>query len=220
MRARAQAALREEGLPTFRCNLRLADAHVRRKLETPPSTNDASPMNASVAKEEICTRLSAAELRKRWHQMLVDPMLRDIPGKLELNEKGKIELTPPSTRHGVLQAFVVHEAYRSRPDGTVITECAIETEIGVRVPDVVWASAAFMRRHGEKSPLPKAPELCVEVLSPSNTRPEIQEKRTAYLAAGALEVWLVDEDGTLEMFGKNGRIEASSLGIALGPPPP
>lgn len=177
-------------------------------------------MNATVAREEICTRVSLTELRRRWRELLVNPLLRDIPGKLELNEKGKIELTPPNVRHSVLQAFVASELQRQRPDGTTITECAIETEIGVRVPDIAWASAAFMKRHGDEGlALPNAPELCVEVLSPSNTRPEIQEKRAAYLAAGALEVWLVAPDGTVEMFNKNGRIEASVLGISLGPPP-
>jgi Uma2 family endonuclease len=178
-------------------------------------------MNATVAREEICTRLSLAELRRRWQQLLVNPLLRNIPGKLELNEKGTIELTPPNVRHGILQAFVAGELRRLRPDGTVIAECAIETEIGVRVPDVAWASAAFMSRHRSESlALPSAPELCVEVLSPSNTRPEIQEKRRAYLAAGALEVWLVAPDGTVEMFDKSGRIEASSLDIALQLPAP
>jgi hypothetical protein len=43
----------------------------------------------------------------------------------------------------------------------------------------------------------------------------MQEKTAAYLAAGALEVWLVTEDGTIEMFDASGRVETSSLGIAL-----
>jgi Uma2 family endonuclease len=176
-------------------------------------------MNASAARQKLHTRLSAAELRSRWQRMLRDPMLADVPGKLELNEKGTIELTPPNTRHSILQAFVARELHRIRPDGTAMTECAVETDIGVRVPDVAWASAAFMRRHGTESPLPKAPELCIEVLSPSNTRPEIQQKTAAYLAAGAIEVWLVAEDGTVEMLDERGRVEKSSLGIALGPPP-
>jgi Uma2 family endonuclease len=76
-----------------------------------------------------------------------------------------------------------------------------------------------MSRYGTTSPLPRAPELCVEVLSPTNSRPEMREKTAAYLAAGAVEVWLVAEDGTVEMFGAAGRIESSALGFVLGPPP-
>ena len=67
--------------------------------------------------------------------MLHDPMLADIAGKLEPTEKGTIEFSPPSTRHSILQRR--HGcAARSRPDGTAFTECAVETDIGVRVPDV------------------------------------------------------------------------------------
>jgi Uma2 family endonuclease len=151
--------------------------------------------------------------------MLHDPLLADIPGKLELNDWGTIELSPPNTRHGILQAFVVNELHRCRPDGTTMGECGIETDIGVRVPDVAWASSRFMDRHGLESPLPRAPELCVEVLSMTNSKIEMQEKTAAYLAAGASEVWLVAEDGTVEMFDSSGRIAISALGIALGPAP-
>jgi Uma2 family endonuclease len=172
-------------------------------------------MNATSAQQHSPARLSPAELRRRWQQMLHDPMLADVPGKIELNEKGAIELIPPNTRHSICQAFVTGALQRSRPDGTTFTECAIETNIGVRVPDVAWASPEFMSRYGTMSPLPRAPELCVEVLSPSNTEPEMQQKTAAYLAAGALEVWLVKENGSVEMLNEQGRVDASSLGIVL-----
>jgi Uma2 family endonuclease len=172
-------------------------------------------MTTSFLKRQAAARLSASELRARWQRLLEDPVLRSIPGKLELNEKGAIEVSPANPRHGRLQAWVAGELRRLRPDGTTITECPLETELGIRVPDVVWASAGFMRRHGVDDPFSSAPELCIEILSPTNSRLEIDEKVAAYLGAGAIEVWLVAEDGTVEMLGVNGRIEASSLGIAL-----
>jgi Uma2 family endonuclease len=177
-------------------------------------------MNATAARPELDTRLTRAELRSRWQRARHDPVLRDVPGKIELNEKGTIELSPPNTRHAVVQAFVSRELHRLRPDGTALGECSIETDIGIRVPDAAWASGEFMSRHGATSPLPKAPELCVEVLSPTNSQPEMREKIAAYLAAGAIEVWLVAEDGTVEMFGAQGRLTTSALGIALSQPPP
>lgn len=164
-------------------------------------------------------RLPPAELRSRWQRMLRDPVLADVPGKLELNEKGTIELSPAGTRHGILQAFLAGELRRMRPEGTTITECAIETDLGIRVPDVAWASPDFMRLHGTMSPLPRAPELCVEVLSPANSPPEMRQKTAAYLAAGATEVWLVAESGTIEILNEQGRIETSSLGIEMTLPP-
>src|SRR5690606_16742826 len=160
-------------------------------------------------------RLSASELRRRWQRLLEDPVFRDIPGKLELSEKGVVEVSPANPRHGALQAWVASELRRSRPDGTTITECPIETELGIRVPDVAWASAAFMIDREMDHPFSSAPELCIEILSPTNSRLEIDEKVAAYLAAGAVEVWLVAEDGTFEVFDVGGRLEANSLGIAL-----
>jgi Uma2 family endonuclease len=172
-------------------------------------------MNVSTVKQPPATHLSAAELRSRWQQMLDDPLLAAVPFKVELNEKGAIEVSPANIRHGVLQAFVARELGRLLPHGTTITECPVETEIGVRVPDLAWASPEFVARHGLPASFALAPELCVEVVSPSNSAIEIREKTAAYLAAGALEVWLAAADGTIEMFDAHGRIDASSFGIAL-----
>ena len=45
--------------------------------------------------------------------------------------------------------------------------------------------------YGDVTPYPKAPEICVEVTSPSNSKEEIEHKTELYLAKGALEVWVV-----------------------------
>jgi hypothetical protein len=178
-----------------------------------------SPMNATVAKPEAAYRLSRAELRRRWQQLGRDPLVAAIPFKVELNEKGAIEVSPPTTRHAFLQAFVAHELRLQRPEGTTFTECPVETDIGMRVPDVVWASPEFMAQHGDEKQFRVAPELCVEVLSPRNTRPEMAEKSAAYLAAGAHEVWLVGDDGVPEIHTSAGRVSASTLGFELRRPP-
>jgi hypothetical protein len=167
-------------------------------------------MTATVAKPKASYRLSRAELRRRWQQLASDPLVAAIPYKVELNEKGAIEVSPPTTRHAFLQAYVSREVARQRPEGTTFTECPVETEIGVRVPDVVWASPEFMRRHGAESEFRAGPDLCVEVLSPTNTRAEIGEKVAAYLAAGAREVWVVGEDGVPEIHTSAGRVPASA----------
>ena len=150
--------------------------------------------------------------------MVRDPLLEQIAYKLELNEKGSIEVTPASTRHAFLQAFLARELGTLSPDGTTFTQCPVETEIGVRVPDVAWASADFIARHGMTTPLPGAPEICIEVLSPSNSAVETRDKVAAYLAAGAREVWLVQESGELEILTAEGRQPASWLGIKLALP--
>src|SRR5512139_2233766 len=107
-------------------------------------------MNATVTKPKAGYRLSRTELRRRWQQLADDPLVAAIPFKVELNEKGVIEVSPPTTQHALLQSTVAYELRRQRPEGKTFTECPVETEIGMRIPDVVWASAEFIQRHGHE----------------------------------------------------------------------
>ena len=67
-------------------------------------------------------------------------------------------------------------------------EAPIVTAAGLCAPDLAWASAGFMHIHRGETPFMWAPELCIEVVSPANSRKELGEKTEAYLAAGAEEV--------------------------------
>jgi Uma2 family endonuclease len=69
-----------------------------------------------------------------------------------------------------------------------------------------------------KTPLPFVPDVCVEVLSPGNTRAEISMKAGAYLRAGAKEVVVVGLRGEIEFFGPEGKRTQSALSIALDLP--
>jgi hypothetical protein len=60
--------------------------------------------------------------------------------------------------------------------------------------------------------------VCVEVLSPSNTREEIAMKVGAYLRGGAREVIVIGIKGEVELFGPDGKRESSTLGISLALP--
>jgi Uma2 family endonuclease len=146
-----------------------------------------------------------------WQEVCDDPILRELPYKIELNEWGQIVMSPASNRHGMLQALLVEALRQATRDGMVITECSIQTAKGVKVPDVVWASSEFLKAFGETTPYPKSPELCVEVLSPSNSPLEMEEKRELYFARGAQEVWLCDEQGALAFYDCTGPIPASRL---------
>lgn len=92
------------------------------------------------------------------------------------------------------------------PDGHAPPEYALATPRGVKAPDVVWMSPdrrQKMRETGDPSTL--APEICVEVVSASNTEEEMQAKRQLYRTIGAEEVWVVSEDGTIRFFGEEER---------------
>jgi len=156
----------------------------------------------------------------RWQEVLADPTLQDLPYKIELNVWGKVEMSPASNRHGRLQAELAAELKRQLPLGIVITECSILTRIGIRVPDVVWASGSFLKDFGEITPYMRAPEICVEVISPSNVQAEIDEKLSAYLAAGAHEVWVVSETGTIRFFDATGEKPASGFPVRVTLPAP
>ena len=154
-------------------------------------------------------------LALRWVELCNDPLLRDLPGKIELNAYGVIEMSPASNRHGIKQAAIVHTLTTQLPTGVAMVECSVATAEGVRVPDVAWASAEFIARHGEVTPFPAAPEICVEVRSPSNTDAEMAFKTQLFLDAGAVEVWIVTEDGNWLVFDAQGPQPVSRYGVQL-----
>jgi hypothetical protein len=84
------------------------------------------------------------------------------------------------------------------PHGRVLTECPISTADGGKAAEVAWASPEVMRDLGNRGCFSRAPELCVEVLSPGNTGAEMMEKVALYFDAGAREVWLCDDSGDMK----------------------
>ena len=162
--------------------------------------------------------MDAVALVETWRQVVNNPYLRDLPFKLELNEEGKVEfaMIPATNRHSYWQ-FRIGVMLERALGGEALVECSILTGKGVKVADVVWCSPAFLTRHGYETPYTQAPELCIEVASPSNTADELAKKTRLYLEAGAVEVWIVREDGTVELYGPEGQRERSVFGIQVAP---
>ena len=71
-------------------------------------------------------------------EVMADPTLQNLPYKIELNARGKIEMSPASNIHGRFQARLASELNARLRAGEAITECSVLTEIGVRVPDVAF----------------------------------------------------------------------------------
>ena len=63
-----------------------------------------------------------------------------------------------------------------------------------RVADVAFVSAERWRQIPVNGNMPGAPDLVIEVLSPSNTVAEILDKRALCLENGSREFWVVDMD--------------------------
>jgi len=136
---------------------------------------------------------------RRWDELQTDPTLAKIEGRIETDRHGQIILTPPAApSHGSYQSWIGHLLVNLMPGGRILTECPISTADGVRAADVAWASSEKMRELGSRSCFPRAPEICVEVVSPGNTKAEIEEKTALYFDAGAMEVWWCDMNGSMK----------------------
>ena len=95
--------------------------------------------------------------------------------------------------------------------GEVMPECPVVTADGVKVPDVVWLSRGQANAFAGKMAAPAAPDICVEVKSPSNSKREMDAKRALYFGAGAKEVWICDGQGTLTFWSATGKIRRSRI---------
>lgn len=77
----------------------------------------------------------------------------------------------------------------SAPDGSIRLYPGL-----VRFPDVAFSSwARFPNRRRPKAQIPQiAPDLAVEILSPSNTKREMDRKRAEYFSVGTKLVWQIN----------------------------
>ena len=146
-----------------------------------------------------------------WEELCADPSLQDLPYRIELNALNQIVMSPLYFRHGRYQFKIGKFLEQLLPDGEASVESAVMTSDNVKVPDVIWASRAFIQQHADALALPVAPEICVEVLSPTNRSPEIDAKRTLYFEVGAQEVWICGLRGEMEFYAPTGQLEHSVL---------
>src|SRR5688500_1322189 len=138
---------------------------------------------------------------RRWAELLDDPELARIQGRIETDRHGHIIMSPPpAPSHGSYQSRISRLLSEHLSDGETITECPISTADGVKAADVAWASDESMRALGNRACFPRAPEICVEVISPSNSKAEVAEKMALYFDAGAKEVWLCAPSGEMSFY--------------------
>ena len=148
-----------------------------------------------------------------WEEICADPILADLPFKIESDQWGNVVMSPPAgADHSDYQSEILAALLRLLPEGRTRAEYPVQTNKGVKAVDVVWVSR---ERHAQK---PKssivhllAPEICVEVFSPRNSVAEIEEKILLYFERGAQECWTCDRKGHLIFRDPAGRIERSRL---------
>ena len=134
-------------------------------------------------------------------------------GRRELILGEVVELTPPGLRHGLIQARITY-LLMGFLEGAgiadfVTTESGYQLTFGpdtVRAPDVAVVSAARVTgREEEKGYLPFAPDLAVEVISPSDSFADVETKARMWLEHGARLVWVVEPDSRRVLIYETGR---------------
>lgn len=106
----------------------------------------------------------------------------------------------PSHRHDRVRKRLEHllEAFvRSRNSGEVFGEAGYllaKNPDTVRGPDLSFVSRERLQEFDDARFFPGAPDLAVEILSPSNRPGEMHAKVADYLAAGTRLVWVVDAE--------------------------
>lgn len=164
--------------------------------------------------ELIEAPLTSDQLAVRYRGLCEDLRFANLPGKIELDVWGRILMSPASNYHSAIQTALSGKL--AALGGRAFVEVSVLTPAGVLVADVAWASAEFMRDHKFETPYTRAPELCVEVASPSNSRKELNDKVAAYLAVGAEEVWILyPQSKRCEFHGKQGLTQGSRYAVDL-----
>ena len=151
----------------------------------------------------------------QWSEVIASPYLQDLPFKIELDEWGKIIMCPVKLYHSFFQGEIEFLLRTLLQNGKALPECAIKTTKGTKVADVAWVSNQLWQAIKHEADASIAPEICVEVISASNTEAEMLEKKALYFGAGAKEVWIYWENELVEFFNANGQIEQSGYGVAV-----
>ncbi len=145
-----------------------------------------------------------------WQEVCEHPSLKDLPFKIELNEYGQVVMSPVKVYHSAFQGRIGSLLDRLLK-GRVLAECAIATPAGTKVTDVAWVSLERFEMVKEEDECSIAPEICVEVISSSNSKREIREKMDLYFSRGALECWTCDEHGNMSFYTSSGGIGKSAI---------
>lgn len=144
-----------------------------------------------------------------WQEVCADRNLADLPYKIELNERGQVIMSPARLIHSGYQAKIIKTLIKLVDYGEVIPEFAIGTTKGTKVPDIVWCSEELWNQVKFLPESTTAPEICIEVLSPTNTDQEMDEKKKLYFEQGAKEVWICNEQGEVKFFNPRGAMKQS-----------
>lgn len=114
--------------------------------------------------------------------------------RYELDHGELIVVPPQKPIHDLVKSEVARllhvHLYLQKVRGKVLIETGfVLDEDSWRVPDVSFLSEERIRAIDMDVPLGPAPDLAIEVVSPSESRPAVQRKIDHFLASGSKVVW-------------------------------
>jgi Uma2 family endonuclease len=120
--------------------------------------------------------------------------------RYELLDGELVEMAPTSSYHGVIAYRLAPRVDRFEPSRELVEGVTAEAGFVLRrnPDDLVAPDVAFVRRHRMPPPdrrggaFELAPDIAVEIMSPSDRPARIARKVSRYLQAGTELVWLVD----------------------------
>ena len=160
-----------------------------RDMASPPPQPRANPL--------------AESFLRRWNDFLADPELLRRPERIEIDAFGHLIMSPPPDALHRKQGFRITSLLDALlPGDGAYPEQSILTCEGIRIVDAIWINPGRVRELSlaPSQPLCPAPDICAEILSPSNTQAMIDEKRALYFEAGAREVWICERDSNIRFF--------------------
>lgn len=145
-----------------------------------------------------------------------------------------VPMSPTGYRHGLIVMKVSHLLYAFVEEnqlGDVLADGVIyvlrTSEHGIRdtrVPDVSFVRKGRLAEGFDTSePFPGAPDLAIEIVSPSETAEILRDKIIDYLKAGSEQVWVMypktkeihiyegEYSNTVKIYGENDVFEAPTL---------
>ncbi len=135
------------------------------------------------------------------HRMTVEEFRR-LPDSIgdyeyELHYGELVPLTRPKLKHHILQSRL-RDLLRTHAPASSFLEYEVAfraiPEYDIRVADVAFVFPERWKEADPEDNIRGAPDLVIEILSPSNTAREMYDKEQLCLANGCQEFWVVDEN--------------------------
>ena len=114
----------------------------------------------------------------------------------ELVEGELVPLSSPTPEHNRIKRRLerkLEDYFELHPIGEPMSETDCRIIDNVRRPDVmVFLSDRAAQIDEYRVPVPVAPDIAIEVVSPNESAVDIRRKEKEYLAGGCQEIWIVD----------------------------